>query len=100
MVDRVAPYVVALVGAPLLVIASLLAPANVHSPADARAAAYGYPIHFATSRIDTAPGVVGGASASERSTFYPSWEPFNPWENATSGDSARCAASIAVVAAT
>jgi hypothetical protein len=99
MVERLAPYVIALVGAPLLVLVSLLVPTKVHTPSEARAIAYGYPFSFATSRDDTAPGVYERAETQEARTYYPSWEPFNPWENPTSGDAARFAASSGTVAA-
>jgi hypothetical protein len=98
MIERIAPYVIAFVGAQVLVAASLLIPAKVDSPAEARAAAYGYPFHFVSSRIDVMPGVIAGASREELRTAYPSVTPFNPWENPTSGDGARFAASAGTVA--
>ena len=87
MIERIAPYVIAVIGAPLLVLPSLLIPTKVDSPAEARAAAYGYPFHFVSSRIEILPGALGGASREEElCTAYPSVEPFNRWENPTSGD--------------
>jgi hypothetical protein len=98
MIERIAPYVIAVIGAPLLVLPSLLIPTKVDSPAEARAAAYGYPFHFVSSRIEILPGALGGASREELRTAYPSVEPFNPWENPTSGDGGRFAASSGTVA--
>ena len=94
--DRIAPYVIAFVCAPLLVLGSLAlpVPATVRTYADARAAPYGYPLKFAKSRIEVAPR----PQEVEARTYYPSREPFNPWENPTYVDGGRFIGSVGIVA--
>jgi hypothetical protein len=96
IVDRIAPYVIAFVCSPLLVLGSLALPvrATVRTYADARAAPYGYPLEFAKSRITVAPR----PQEVEARTYYPSREPFNPWENPTYVDEGRFIGSVGIVA--
>jgi len=100
MFKRAAPYLVLIIAAPLLVLASLVIPARVHSPADARRTSYGYPVHFATSRVDSLGAVlVETMTPQEARTHFPVTVPLNPRDNPTSFDGRAFAESTCAVAA-
>ena len=100
MLKRAAPYLVLIIAAPLLVLASLLIPATVHSPAEAGHTRYGYPVHFATSRVDSIGAVITDTmTAQEARSYFPATVPLNPRDNPTSLDAFAFAESTGAVAA-